>query len=425
MTKIQSVVFVVIIIVAAISGSLALYLWSGTNQSSDTIKIGVLADLDKTGNNTMNGAILAAEEINAAGGVLGKQIEVIGEDSDVDSGADPLKALDALNRLMALHKVDFVLVNGGEDFVLDNAVEHKKIIFGLKSAYEALTQRVIDDYDRYKYFFRYRINETAFAANIANSLLQARDITGFNKIAYLGSDDQQIRVIMEALDALPETHGFDLVYSGKYPERTFDFTSYFARAEAAGAEIMVPLSTSMEGVALAKEWYERQSPMVLWGLNGLLGGENTFNQSGGVVEHMTLILAGNAVLEFGYQTTSKTLATKEAFLNRWGVLPNTGAVAAYDCVRFLLYDALERAQTTETEAVIKALEESEIENSLDKNFKFTSSHDHYFEIVSESAGSMMFQWQAGGVRAIVYPKSIMEETGATYTYPPWPGPWDE
>ena len=24
----------------------------------------------------------------------------------------------------------------------------------------------------------------------------------------------------------------------------------------------------------------------------------------------------------------------------------------------------------------------------------------------------------------VYPQEIMEEAGATYTYPPWSGPWD-
>jgi hypothetical protein len=79
--------------------------------------------------------------------------------------------------------------------------------------------------------------------------------------------------------------------------------------------------------------------------------------------------------------------------------------------------------TTETEAVIKALEQSEVTNSLEENFRFTANHDHYFESFNATAANMMFQWQAGGVMAIVYPEAIMEETGATYKYPPWAGPW--
>ena len=35
----------------------------------------------------------------------------------------------------------------------------------------------------------------------------------------------------------------------------------------------------------------------------------------------------------------------------------------------------------------------------------------------------MFQWQ-NGVQVPVYPTELMEEAGATYLFPPWPGPWD-
>jgi hypothetical protein len=35
----------------------------------------------------------------------------------------------------------------------------------------------------------------------------------------------------------------------------------------------------------------------------------------------------------------------------------------------------------------------------------------------------MFQWQNGEL-VPVYPKSIMEEAGVTYTFPDWPGPWE-
>ena len=59
---------------------------SGEEKISETIKIGICADLDTlTGRGTHRGAILAAEQINEQGGLLGKTIEIIAEDSDGNS----------------------------------------------------------------------------------------------------------------------------------------------------------------------------------------------------------------------------------------------------------------------------------------------------------------------------------------------------
>ena len=424
MTKIQAVILIGIIAVAAVSG-IAVYLLLRAPPSPETIKIGILADLDMTrGQFIMNGAVLAAEEINSEGGLLGKQIEIVGEDSDVEANDfDPFIAITALNRLITYHKVDFLIVGGGEDMVIDTAIEHKKIIFGMVSPSDALTQRVAEDYSRYKYFFRLSVNETTFAAQMADSIVELKDITGFNKFAYLARDVPPIRNIIESLDSLPEDYGFDLVYRGLYPEGTVDFSSYFAAAEAAGAEVMVPVVITQEGIAIVNEWNERQSPMVLWGMNSLVSNQNAWNNTKGKVEHVTVFAA--SALQLGYSATNKTLTTQEAYLNRWGTQPTLQAVATYDSIRFLLYDALQRAQTIETEVVIKNLEQSDIANSLENDFKFTANHDHYFGVFSEAAANMMFQWQEGGTMAIVYPKAIMEETGAIYTYPDWPGPWDK
>jgi hypothetical protein len=69
--------------------------------------------------------------------------------------------------------------------------------------------------------------------------------------------------------------------------------------------------------------------------------------------------------------------------------------------------------------------EGAVVNSLEENFKFTANHAHYFGSFNETAANMMFQWQEGGVMAVVYPKAIMEEMGATYTYPHWSRPWSK
>jgi len=423
LTKIQSIILLAIIVIAAV---VTYVLVTGEDQSSETIKIGICADLDMSrGREMLNGAKLAAEEINAEGGVLGRKIEIFAEDSDIESGQlDIEKATLALTRLITQDNVDFVIVGGGEDFVIDTAVEHKKIVFGALSPSDSLTQKVADNYDRYKYFFRLAVNQTTFSTLLVDSLCFLREISGFNKIAYVGLDFPQVRGMTENLDYyLPEVYDFELVYRGLYPADTMDFSSYFASAEAAGAEIMVPLMVNQEGFLFVKEWYDRQSPMVVWGMNVFASLDSGWNATEGKVQHTTGF--ASSALQLGYPATTKTLVTQKALFDRWGTLPTLQAVATYDCIRFLLYDALKRAQTTETEAVIKALEECNVENSFETDFRFTSSHDHYFSSASTTAITMMFQWQENGTKAIVYPKNIMEETGATYTYPPWSGPWND
>ena len=79
-TKVQAVILVTIIVVASI-GAIAYFFWTDENQLEDTIKIGVVADLDLGyGKETLQSVKLAAEQINAEGGLLGRSIEVIGED---------------------------------------------------------------------------------------------------------------------------------------------------------------------------------------------------------------------------------------------------------------------------------------------------------------------------------------------------------
>lgn len=72
----------------------------GGAASGDTIKIGLLAntsgDNAMYGNAVKNGAMLYIDEINAAGGVNGKQIEVIA----YDEKGDPVEAATAFNRLV-------------------------------------------------------------------------------------------------------------------------------------------------------------------------------------------------------------------------------------------------------------------------------------------------------------------------------------
>jgi branched-chain amino acid transport system substrate-binding protein len=430
LTKIQSIILIAIIVVAAVGGGVAYVLLSGEEKTSDTIKIGVLTDLDATiGKNVFQGALLAAEQLNNKGGILGKQIEVIGEDTDHESSMDMSIISSAFIRLLTYHKVDFV-VGPGFPELMDLIAEHKKIYIAYVAATDVVTQRVFDDYDKYKYFFKYYpANGTQLFVSTIDEFLFFREMTGFNKIGYIADDHAWTKEMTAGLDNVLPDYGFDLAYKVKVPPfDTFDFSSYFSAAEEAGVEILMPLIGYGSGIAFVKEYYDRQSPMVVFG--GLLTAATqakSWEQTGGKCKYITSLMLP---VTAGYPLTTKTLPFRDSYMEMWNESPLNFGASAYDIIRFLLPDAIERAGTLETEAVIESLENTHIETSLTRSFRFTSNHDVFYKegMLSDPDEdgfiSALFQWQDEQTLVPIYPGQLMEEAGASYMFPDWAGPWD-
>jgi branched-chain amino acid transport system substrate-binding protein len=435
LTKIQSVILIAIIIVAALGGTVAYFFLGGQGQSSETIKIGILADLDAfTGKRVLQSAILAAEHLNAKGGILGREVEIIGEDTDEETARDLTVISSALTRLLTLDEVDFVITSGSGDkayMIQDLCFEHKKILISFAGSEVNMTQRVIDDYDKCKYYFRYGWgNTTHLASETIDELLHVREITGFNNVGYLVDDHVWNLENRKTLERVLPENGFNLVYKGKFPPvDTFDFSSYFAAAEEAGVEILVPMSIYDSGIPLVKEYHNRQSPMLIYG--GAIirtSSMESWEQTDGKCAYTVNRIQGVTI---GYPITNQTLQFHDSYIQKWGEAPSFHGGFTYDIIRFFLSEAIERAGTTETEDVIKALEEIEVETTAARKFTFTSSHDILYQEAMISnpddygpIGSL-FQWQEDGSLIPIYPKWLMEEAEATITFPDWPGPWDD
>ena len=430
LTKIQSVALVAIIVVAAVAGSLAYMFWSGPAASTETIKIGVCGDLDMVvGKSTFQGATLAAEQINAQGGILGRNLTVIGEDDDGNTPpGDIAIATNALTKLITVDKADYIISPEGlwEQTYQDICAEHKTIYLSVLSLLDSDTQRVLDNYDKYKYFFRvWATNVTSAIDGESDSMRTVRNYTGFNKVAFLVEDFPIYNQFAGGVKKRLLDYGFSVVYYQTFPPATADFTSYFAAIEASGAQILSPFAFTQSCYSLVTEHFDRQSPFVLWGPIGLASESNFWNLTDGKCDGVSFV---GLPIASGYPLTNKTVATRQAYIQRWGDVPDGAATASYDSVRFILSDAIKRAGTTETEAVIKALEKTDVETSMARRFVFTSSHDVMIGAAGPNVPSedymlvCLFQWQ-NGTQVPVYPKQIMQEAGATYQYPPWKGPW--
>ena len=425
----------IVIVIGALAVSAGYVIWRISLPPLENIRIGVCADLDMfAGREALQGAILAAEQTNAEGGILGRNVTIVSEDDDSETQPyDIAVATNALTKLATVENADFIIANGGGGgtgitFIYqDICSEHKKILFTLYRSPDEYTQRVVDDYEKYRYYFRTNpTNQTTISEGMIGDILTVRNYTGFTKIALLFQDGTSTRQIVSDLNESLPRLGFQIVYNKLFAYGTVDFASYLAAIEEAGTEILVPYIGGQGGVSFVKEWYDRQSPCIVWGVILAAQDADFWQLTQGKCDSVSF--PGYPVVS-GYPLTGKTLPTREAYIARWGKVPTIAAIGAYDTLRFILFDALRRAGTTETESVIKALEETDVETSSARHFVFTSSHDVLVgsgsvnNLAEDYTVMCIFQWQ-NGTQVPVKPESIMEEAGATYKYPQWNGPWD-
>jgi len=423
-------VLIAIIVITLVGGVTTYFLWNGKTLATESIKIGVCSDLDMYyGKYTYQGVVLAVEQVNAQGGILGRNLTVVTEDDDSETPPlDIAVATNALTKLITVDKADYIIsASGFVEVYQDICSQHQKVFFSTGSLSDNDTQRVLDNYDKYKYFFRPQTNASSAVVAGINGLLTLKNYTGFNKIAFLAEDIPFYSQWAAGMKYVLPNYGFDVVYFNVFPPGTADFTSYLSAIEASGTQILDFLSVSQSGFSLVEEYAERQSPFVVWGHIGLAARSDFWDLTEGKCDSVSTV--GYPVTA-GYPLTNKTLPTREAFVHRWGEVPNMVATTFYDVVRFILPDAIERAGTTENEAVIKALEATNVETSSARHFAFTSSHDGYVGFAGPNVPSLdylvycMYQWQ-NGTQVPVSPQVLMQEAGATYKYPSWQGPWSK
>ncbi|MEP0324104.1 ABC transporter substrate-binding protein [Bauldia litoralis] len=122
---------------AAVVAAAAIVTQPGALLAADTIPVGVIANLTGQDVNTSlqmaRGVELAADEINAAGGIDGKMIELIVEDSEYKAQ----EALTAATKLYQVNQVPAVIMFGGSSLMIpvgELAQQEGKVLINTSSS---------------------------------------------------------------------------------------------------------------------------------------------------------------------------------------------------------------------------------------------------------------------------------------------------
>jgi len=392
-------IFLAAMLVAAIS-------FPAGAQGVRRIKIGVIGPMKHVqGQSHWNGAVLAADEINAGGGIqVGDQrmkIELIRADSNESNSVTD--AANAMERLIARDKVDFVVGGFRTEAVLamqDIAMEHKRIFIGCGAAANELCTRVVTDYNFYRYWFR----ESPF-----NSSMLAR--TSFIHLGYVAGilkeqlNIPKIKVAVVAekamwADAFTKTtevvvvqQGMELVGTWRPSPKATDVTAELSAIQRSGAHIIFTIFSDSVGIPFARQAGELKIPAVQVGINVEAAKDSFWQATNGKGNYIMT----SATFCRGVESNENTKAFLDSYIKRFGETPAYTA-ATYGAIIYGLVPSIEKTGTLDPDKIVAFLEEYEHKNA-DATIKYTKDPEgkplHDITWGPGYATGLAIQWQDG------------------------------
>ncbi|MCU0578166.1 MAG: ABC transporter substrate-binding protein [Desulfobacterota bacterium] len=370
---------------------------------------------------------LAVEEINAQGGVkVGAvkrpfAVEVM-DTRDLEPGVPVSDALLTVEKLILEKKADFII--GGPVrseaalAAMDHLSKYKKVSILTTGALTPLYHtRVAENYDKYKYCFRISgESKWLVMGEIIPSLVEVGKKFKLNKLFIMVQDVAHARAGGELIAKNMAEKGWTVLGKPEiYPTGTTDFSMGLLKAKKEGAQVILIWMDMPETSILLKQWYDLKVPALPFGsINAAVEQPGFFKASEGKGEYSiaNVVNAGNVPSK----ATPLTMKFYDAYTKRWKVEPEGyGASSSYQAV-YTLKDAIERAGTLDSEAVVKALEKTDLVGVYGR-VRFDPKSHQVIPSVNPKEGAVgsIFQWQKGK-RVVVFPDTI---EGGDIVLPPW------
>src|SRR5687768_6445023 len=247
---------------------------------AQTIKIAILGPMAFVqGENHWAGAEMARDEINKAGGISvgGKRMQIELIRADTNEIASVPDATNAIERVITRDKADFLIGGFRSEAVLamqEVAMDNKKIFLGAGAAHSKLGQNVAENYNRYKYWFRYTptkdvdLARTLFA--VMNSIAQqvrAELKTDTPKVALLAEKAVWTQALVGAAQKNLPAMKMEVVGLWQPSATATDVTAELSAIDRSGAQIVFTMLSGPVGIVVGRQMGERNMKAVAWGIN--------------------------------------------------------------------------------------------------------------------------------------------------------------
>ena len=406
--------------------------------SGQEIKIGVIGPMKFVqGIGHWNGATMAAEEINARGGIQvgDKKMKIKLVQADSNEFLNVTDATNAMERLMTQDKVDFVVGGFRTEAVLamqDIAMDHKKIFIGCGAAHDELCLRVAKDYNFYKYWFRgtpYNstyLGRAAFIhlATVAAVLKQSLNIPKI-KAAIVVEKALWGDPIVQAAEATIPKMGMEVAGVWRPSPVATDVTAELSAIQRSEAHALFAIFSSSVGIPFARQAGELKIPAVQVGINVEAQKDGFWQATQGMGNY---VITNNTYAR-GVEYNELTTPFVEAYVKRFGETPTYTAIT-HDAIVYSLAPIIEQLGTLDSDKIVSILENRvyKVSSGTVKYLKDAEGRPlHDLTFGPEYVTGLAIQWQDGKMAGVWPNKWKMTPESPEVTYkgivpiklPPW------
>ncbi len=412
--------------------------WATAFAASDEIRIGVIGPMKFIqGKSQWNGAVMAAEEINAKGGVKvgSKMMKIKLIQADSNEFLSITDATNAMERLITRDKVHFVVGGFRTEAVFamqDIACQNKVIFIGCGAASDELCNRVAKYYDQYKYFFRGTpFNSTALVkaafshvGSTAEVLRNELGITGPIKVAFVAEKAQWADAMVPAVQATLPKMGMELVGVWRPSPVATDVSAELSAIQRSGAQIIFTFFSSSVGIPFARQANELKIPAMQVGINVEAQKAEFWQATRGQGNYVIT----SSTYARNVECNELTKPFVEAYIKRFGEVP-TYTTGTYESIKMSLVDTIEMIGTLDPDKIVATLE-NRVYKTPPSTIMYVKDnlgrHTHDLKFGPGYATGIASQWQDGEFVG-VWPNKWKPAPGVEVTFkgvkpikiPPW------
>lgn len=318
---------------------------SNSNTSSDTVKIGGNFELTGSaagyGNDINNGAKLAVEEINEAGGIDGKQIEYV----EADNKSDANESASAAARLIDEEGVSAIVgpsLTANYQAQINAATQAQVPFIGPAVTSDGATLDA--NGEAYEYGF-----SVAFLNSFqGGAIARFSNDQGYETAAVMQDNSSDYGQILS--DEFKTAFEGDVVATESYVSGDTDYSSILTNIKSKNPDVIFIAGYYTEAGTIIKQAREMGIEAAIVGPDGLaseelssLAGEENMNDIYYVSHFASDEDASKASQEFS-----------AAFEEAYGKAPDEFAALGYDAV-YLYANAVEEAESEDNQAIAEAL----------------------------------------------------------------------
>ena len=348
-------------------GALLLAVLSGLSsaQSSAPIAIGssipLTGGVSTFGQHSRWGSELAVAEANAAGGVLGRKIEIEFQ----DNRCNPAEAVKSVTQMIADKK--YVAIFDGlcssAALAIMPLVERAEIPFVVANA-SATAIAEKSGVGGNKWTFK--VNPTD--ASMLDALIAWLEKEGkAANIAFLGEDTDFGRAGASGLQAALKKRNLALASVDFYQKGTADFTTVFAKLKAKKPALIALYAIDADFQNAIRQWYSAGGGIPLTG-RVLVDQVPKEIMESGFLDGTTSVQPYDPSID-----TAGNKAFVDAFRKKYDAAPILVSFEAYETTRVLL-DAIRRAGSTDPAAVRDALAKTKFPSILGNTIEFDQNN---------------------------------------------------